>query len=124
MADADHVMKDLAAIGMDVRHDGGRRRQAGDDQRHLVLHAQRHVVVQPFIGGVDDLIDGKWRCIGIGGQFALDAGQPFIQRFLRPGIERREGADHAALALGDDQIGIGDDEHRRAEDRQRQILVQ
>ena len=124
MAHADHVVEDLAAVGMHVRHDLGRCRQAGNDQRHLMLHTQRHVVLQPLVGRVDDLIDGERRGIRVGCQLALDAGQPFVEQFLGPGIERREGTNDAALALGNDQIGVGNDEHRRADHRQREVLVQ
>jgi hypothetical protein len=124
MADADHVMKDLAAVGMHMRHDGIGRAQAGDNQRHLVFHAECHVVFEALVRLVNDLIDRKWCGIRIIGQRGLDVRQPFIERLFRPGVKGREGADQPALALGNHQIGIGNDEHRRADHRQRQPFLQ
>ena len=43
---------------------------------------------------------------------------------LRPRVERREAADDPRLALGDHQVGIGDDEERRADDGQAQAIEQ
>jgi hypothetical protein len=57
-----------------------------------------------------------------GGQLLLDPVQPLVEQALRPGIERREGADDAGLALGDDQVRAGDDEERRADGRQTQAV--
>ena len=57
--------------------------------------------------------------IGMGavvrGQFLGNAMQPFVELRLRPGVERREGADDSGLALGDHEVGAGDDEERRAD---------
>jgi hypothetical protein len=51
------------------------------------------------------------------GQRLGDLGQPFVELRRRPGIERRHGADHAGLALLDHELGVADDEQRRADDR-------
>ncbi len=104
------------------------RAQGRDDDRHLVLGADLHVVLQPVVALVHDLVDGE-RC---GGRFRMgavpgrerfgDLGEPFVQQFGRPGVERRHGADDAGLALRDHQLRIADDEQRRADDRQRKFL--
>jgi len=43
-----------------------------------------------------------------------DLRQPLVQLFGRAGIERRHGTHDASLALRDDQLGVADDEQRRA----------
>jgi hypothetical protein len=104
------------------------RAQAGDDDGHLVLGADLHVVLETVIALVHDLIDGEWcrRAIGMGlvpGRQSLgDLCQPVLQLLGRAGIERRHGADDTGLALLDDKLGIADDEKRRADDRQSQLF--
>jgi hypothetical protein len=56
-----------------------------------------------------------------GGQGLGDLGQPVVQLLGRAGVERRHGADDAGLALLDHQLGVADDEQRRADDGQRQF---
>ena len=46
-----------------------------------------------------------------------DLGQPFVELRRGPRIERRHRADDAGLALRDHELGIADDEQRRADDR-------
>ena len=102
--------------------------QAGDDQRHLVFGTDLHVVLQPVVGLVHDLVDGKRgrRCLGmrlvVRGQRLGDFGQPVVQLRGRAGIERGHRADDAGLALGNHQLRVADDEQRRSDDRQREIL--
>ncbi|MNL58875.1 hypothetical protein D3C87_1825520 [compost metagenome] len=73
---------------------------------------------------MDDLVDGKGgsRTAGVLGvvigQGFGDFGKPFVELRLRAGVQRREGADHAGLALRDRQLGMRDDEQRCADDRQ------
>ena len=47
-----------------------------------------------------------------------------LERFARARIERRHGADDARLALRDDEVGSGGDEHRPGHDRQFQGRLQ
>ncbi len=58
------------------------------------------------------------------GQILGDPVQPLVEQRRGPGVQRREGADHPRLALGQHQVGIGDDEQRRADGRQAQTLAQ
>jgi len=94
------------------------RAQARDDDRHLVLHAQGHVVFKPVVALVHDLVDGKrGGCIVriglvVGRQGLGDLGQPLVELRGRTGVERRHGADHTGLALLDHQLGVADDEQR------------
>jgi hypothetical protein len=42
----------------------------------------------------------------VGGELFADLVQPFVQLGRRAGVQRREGAHDAGLALGDDQSGL------------------
>jgi hypothetical protein len=122
--DIDDVVKHHAAIGMRGLDDLQRRPQRGDDDGNPVLHAGFHVLHQPVVGGVADLVDGVGCDLLVRMQrlvlaeFVLDAGQPFIELFDRARVQRRERADDASLALGDHQFGSGYDEQWRSEHRQ------
>jgi hypothetical protein len=59
-----------------------------------------------------------------GGQFRRYARQPRIEQFRRPRVQRREAADDAGRALRQHQVGVGDDEQRRADGGQAQALQQ
>ena len=122
--DVDDVVEHDAAVGMRGLDDFLRRTQRGDDDRNLMLHAGLHVLHQPVVGGVADLVDGVGRDLLLRMQrlvfaeFVLDPAQPFAELFDRTGVERRERADDAGLALGDHEFGPGDDEQRRSDHRQ------
>jgi len=106
----------------------GARAQAGDDDRHPVLGAQRQVLLQPVVALVHDLVDGKRGCgllrvrAVVRGQRLGDFGQPLVELRSRARIERRHGAHDARLALGDHEFGVADDEQRCADDRKRHAL--
>ena len=69
--------------------------------------------------------DGTVRVLGpVGRQLALDARQPRRQLGRRARVEGREGADDSGLALRDDELGTGCDEHRRRHDGQGERLGQ
>ncbi len=124
MLDVDDVVKDHAAIGMRGLDDLDRRPQRGDDDRNLVLDAGFHVLHQPVVGSVADLVDRVGRDLLLRMQrlvlaeLVLDPGQPFVELLDRAGVQRRERADDAGLALGDHELGSGHDEQRRADHRQ------
>lgn len=129
MAQVDHVVQHDAAVAVHRLHDLGRRRaQAGDEDRHLVLDAHAHVVLEPHVRLVDDLVhrdraDHRLRMpFAMRGQLVLDLREPAVEQFGRARVERRERADDARLALREHQLGVTDDEHRRGDDGQRQAL--
>jgi hypothetical protein len=129
MTDVDDVVIDETTIGVGRPHHLGRRAQARDDDRDLVLHAHGHVLHQAVIRVVADLVDGEGGCLAAGllfvvVQFVLDALEPFVEKFGRPGIQRRERADDAGLALGDDEFGARDDEEWRTHDGDREGIFQ
>jgi hypothetical protein len=55
----DDVVQHHAAPGVHGVVDVGARAQAGDDDGHLVLGADLHVVLEPVVGLVHDLVDGN-----------------------------------------------------------------
>jgi hypothetical protein len=79
---------------------------------------------------VNDLIHSerrgeKRRIVAVpGGEFLRDAMQPFIELGRRARVERGERSDNARLALGDDEIGIGDEKQRRADDGKAKLVMQ
>ena len=68
---------------------------------------------------------GRGRRLGmrlvVRGQRLGDLGQPFVQQLGRTRVQRGHGADDAGLALRDHQLGVADDEQRRADDGQAQL---
>jgi hypothetical protein len=108
--------------------DVGARAQAGDDDRHLVLGAHLHVVLEPVVALVHDLVDGERRA-GLSGVARSQAASVSVisashssscaaGRALSAGMEPTT----PACALRDHQLGVADDEQRRADDGQRQVL--
>jgi hypothetical protein len=89
-----------------------------------VLHAGLHVLHQPVIRHVADLVDRIGRDFFLRmprlvfAEFIFDAAQPIVEHFHRAHVQRRKRADDAGLALGDDEFRPGHDEQRRADDRQ------
>ncbi len=104
------------------------RAERRDDDRHLPLRADLHVMLEAVVGPVHDLVDRERRgrrvrmvAVMLGERLG-DLVHPFVELLRRTRIQRREAADDARLALGDDQLRIGDDEQRRADDRHAQAL--
>ena len=67
-----------------------------------------------IIGIVNDLVDRVGCCrlvrisLVVSIQFFVDASEPLIQQFFRPGIQCRERTYDSGLALSNDQVWIGD----------------
>jgi hypothetical protein len=119
-----------ASEGMHRPIDVLARPQRRDYDRHPVFDANVEVVTEPIVRLVDDLVDrkGSGRSLGmffvVRLQFGRDPLQPFAEDRRGPRIERRKRTDHPGLALGDDEVRSGDDEHRRTNDRQSQPFAQ
>ncbi|MNN41696.1 hypothetical protein D3C81_1558300 [compost metagenome] len=56
------------------------------------------------------------------GQVLLHLREPLVEQLRRARVQRGEGADDAGLALRQHQFRIADDEHRRGDDGQGQVL--
>jgi hypothetical protein len=129
MANVDDVVEDDAAVAVGRHHDLGRRAQARDDDRDLVLHADGHVVADAIVRGMDDLVDRERRGLLAGlllmiVEFVFDALDPFVEHLGGARVQRRERTHDASLALRDDQIGARDDEERRPDDGDREAVLQ
>ncbi|MGY3224010.1 hypothetical protein ACVIM5_004617 [Bradyrhizobium sp. USDA 4512] len=126
----DHVVEDDAAPAVDRLVELLARAERGDDHRHLVLLAKRHVVIEPVVRLVHDLVHRERRRrplrmrLVIGGELFLDPVQPFVEQLRRPRVQRRKRADHAGLALRDNEVGHGDDEQRRPDHGKRQAALE
>ena len=106
------------------------RAERGDDHRHLVLFAQRQILLEPVVRSMHDLIDRERRRrplgmrLVVGGEFFLDPHQPFVEQRRRARVQRRKRSDDAGLALRDHQIGHGNDEQRRTDHGNRQSALE
>ena len=130
MTDGGDIVKHLATIGMRGIDHGLRQLQAGNDRRHLVLDADLHVRMQAVVGGMANLVhrigcNRQMRVLGsILTELVLDARQPLAKHGDRPRIERRERADNAGLALGDDKFRPGHEKQRRAHHRHGEAILE
>jgi hypothetical protein len=123
-------MEHQAAVAVRRDDDVVRRAQRRDLDRHLVLLAHVDVVLQAVVRRVDDLVDREgrdlllWMLGLVLTELPGDALQPLLEQLLRSCIQRREGADDACLALLDHEVGVGHDEQRRADHRDREVVAQ
>ena len=123
----DDVVQHDAAPAVHRVIDVRARAQRRDHDRHLVPGAHRHVVLEPVVRLVHDLVDRERRrrlvgVVAVPGRERLgDLGQPFVELRRRARVERRHRADDARRALRDDELGVADDEQRRADDGQAQL---
>ncbi len=84
-------------------------------------------MLEAVVGPVDDLVYRKGRRWALRmlpvmlRQRLVDLVQPLVELGRRPRVQRRKASDDACLALGNDQVGVGDDEQRRADDRNAQV---
>ena len=124
----DHVVQRDPAPAVDRRIDILARAERGDDERHLPLGAGRHVGLEPIVRAVDDLVDRKRRGRPLGvrpvmrGERLGDPVEPLVELALRPGVKRGEAADDSGGALRDHQFRPRNDEHRRGNHRERELL--
>jgi hypothetical protein len=126
----DHIVQHHPARGVDGVVDLPPRAQRGDHHRDLPAAGDLQVVLQPVVGAVGDVIHRerrgrRLRMVAVPGRQLLDdLADPLVELCGRPCVERRKGADDSRLALGDHQLRSGDDEHRAADHRQAQPVVQ
>ena len=96
--------------------------EAGDDDRHALFHADGQVVLQARVAVVNDQVDRVGRRIAV--QAGLDFLQPGAKAAAVALIEGRKAADDSAVAAGQHQLRVGDQEHRRRHYGQTQALLQ
>ena len=77
-----------------------------------------HVLHQPVVGGVADLVDRVGRDLLLGvkrlvfAEFVRDPRQPFVELLDGARVQRRKRSDDTRLTLRNDQFGPGHDEQR------------
>ena len=126
----DHIVKDDAAPIVRGLIEVLPRAERSDQHRHLVFLAERQIVIEPVVGLMHDLVHRKRRRqtirmrLVVRGELFLDARNPLVEQRGRAGIQRRKRADHAGLALGDDEIGHGNEEQWRADHGDRQAALE
>ena len=126
----DDVVKHDAAVTMNRAHHFAGRPQARDDDGNAVFDATTHVMLEPIVARVHDLIDRERRNLGVrvrarvGREFFADLRQPVVELRGRPRIERGKRSDDSGLALRRHQSRGRHDEHGRADDRQAQTIEQ
>ncbi len=126
----DHVVKDDAAPAMRGLVELFARAQRSDDHRHLVLLAERQILVEPVVRAVHDLVDGERRRrplrmrLVMGREFFLDPHQPLVEQRCGARVQRRKRSDDARLALCDHQVWNGNDEQRRTDHGNRQTALE
>ena len=112
----DHIVQNNSTPAMHRIIDIGACAERGDDNRHFVAGADLHVLVQPVVALVYDLIDRERRSRAIrvravvSDQRFRDLGQPVVELFRRASVECWHRADHTCLALFDHQLGAAHDE--------------
>jgi len=115
-------MEDQAAVAVYRIDQRLHRAEAGDDDRHLVLDADRQVCLQPWVAVVDDEVDGVGRRVAQLRQARFDFLQPGLEATALALVERRETPDYPIAAAGQHQLRIGNQEHRRSHHGQAQTL--
>ena len=126
----DDVMERDAAPGVHSLVQLLTRAKRRDDHRHLVLLADRKILIETVVGFVDDLVDRERRGQTIGmslvvrGKFFLDPVQPFVEQRSRARVQCRKRADDSRLALGDHEIRSRHDEQRRPDRRNRKATLE
>ena len=102
----DDVVKRDPAPAVDRLVELDARAERGDDDRHLPFRADLHVVLEPVVRAVDDLVDRERRRgpLGMvavpGGERLGDLVQPFVEQLGGPRVQRREAADDPRWCIG------------------------
>ncbi len=106
--------------------------ERGDHDRHLPLDHDLEIALEPHIRAMHNLVDriGRGGAVGIGLVVAVkllgDVLEPTVEldrlALLLAGVERREAAGDTGLALGEHERRVLDDEQRRAEGGDAQVL--
>src|SRR5690242_19095791 len=123
----DHVMQSVPAPRMNRIVELNPCAKRGNDDRHLPLRADLHIVVEAVVRTMHDLVDREWRRRSLG-MIAVPRGErfgafvnPFAEQRCRPSVQRGEAADDARRALRNHEFRARHDEHRRADHRDSQL---
>lgn len=122
MAAGGDVMEHQAAVAVHSVHHLLHGAQTGDDDGHLLFHADGQVSLQAGVAAVDDQVDG------VGGRIGCQASGDFI----KPGgeadalalVQGGEAADDTGVATGQDHGRCRDQEHRSGDKGQTQAILE
>ena len=95
--------------------------ERGNHHRYLPFRAGLHIGIEAIVRPVNDLVHCIGRCRTVGvvpimrGQLFGDLVEPLIDLTLRAGIERGKRADDPGLTLRDHEFRPGNDEQRRSD---------
>ena len=125
-----HVVEHQTTPGVHGLHHRVGLADRGDDDRHAVASHAIEIRLHARVGGVKDEVHAvrpdaavrirRTRCR----ERRADARQPTVQFLGGARIQRREGADDAGEALRRHQRLAAGQEHGRADERQRQAILQ
>ncbi len=113
MLHIDDVMEDKPAIRMRRFNNLCRWAQRGDDNRHLVLHTDLHIVHQPVVGCMADLVDSErsYFLVRVGslifGKLGFNPDNPLLKHRLGAGVQRWKRPDNPGFALCNDKLRAG-----------------
>ena len=122
MTSGGDVMEHQAAVAVYGVYQFLHSAQAGNDDRHFVFDANRQVRLQPRVAVVHDQIDGVRRGVVQLRQARFDFLQPSLEPAAFALVERREASDDPIAAARQDQLRVGNQEHRCRHDGQAQTL--
>ena len=115
---------DDPAIGVHMFDDAARTAQRGDDDGRLILTQEFEILFEPAVGAVRDDIGRPGAGAAAFGFERGDAGgdvlQPDFEILDGARVERRKGADNARPRCRDDDVGTGQQKHRRHDGGQAQ----
>ena len=122
MTHVDDVVEHEPAVALHRADQFLHRAERGDDQRHLVLDGNLKVRLQARVALVHDQVHAEG--CGCAAALALDAvealadfNEPRLVIGAAAAIERRKRTHDPGAAALHDQIGVGDQKHRRGDRR-------
>ena len=125
----DDIVEDDTTVTVHGINDVGRRTKARDNNRHPVPDTHFHIMLEPVIALMNDLINGKWGDGNAGiltlvrRQLLGYLRQPLIEHRFGTGVERRKSTNNPCLTLCQYQFGSRDDKHRCPDRRNAQRAI-
>ncbi len=124
MASRGHVVKHQTAIAVHRVDQFLHRAEAGDNDRHLMLHADVQIRLKARVAVVNNQVHRIRGRIIQRRQARFDLFQPGLEPTAFALVKSRKAADHAVAAAGEHQFRIGDQKHRRRNHGQTQTLFE
>src|SRR5207244_3807253 len=122
MTYAHNVVKDDTAVAMDTLDHVVWNAQRRQDHRNAMLDADREVIGESRVRGMDDQVDAEGSVIGAKRQ--LDVRQPLFEAAAGAMVQRGQRTHYAAATGFDHEVGPRYQEHRRGDRRNREASLQ